>query len=274
MNKILLIAAQDLKLNLRNKWILGVSILFAILTLSIAYSGMVTAGYIGFQDFRRTGASIVSLVLYLIPILALMMGTHTFVSSRKYLDLILTQPISRWKVIFGKYLGAFGSLVVSTSAGFSLAGIIIAMQIGAEGSLRFMLLVLFALLLGAVFLSLAFLLSIIVHRRQAAVGLSILLWFFFVIFYDLAVFGSTVYLSHKTLKFSLLVGLLLNPVDMIRVSSLLIVGGDSIFGPAGVVAVKLLGSMGTLLGISLILIIGWITAPLLLAARLFQKQDI
>ena len=63
MSKILLIAAQDLRLNLRNRWILGVSVLFGILTLSVAYSGMVTAGYVGFQDFRRTGASIVSLVL-------------------------------------------------------------------------------------------------------------------------------------------------------------------------------------------------------------------
>ncbi|MCP4704459.1 MAG: ABC transporter permease [candidate division Zixibacteria bacterium] len=274
MKKILLIAGQDLKLNLRNKWIVGVSILFGILTLAIAYSGMTTAGYVGFQDFRRTGASIVSLVLYLVPILALMMGTYTFVSSRKYLDWIVTQPISRWKIILGKYLGALSSLVISTAAGFSVAGIIIALQIGAEGSWRFMLVVLFALLLGAVFLSLAFLLSIIVHRRQSSVGLSLFIWFFFVIFYDLAMFASTVYLSHGTLKTSLLVGLLFNPVDMIRVASLMVIGGDSIFGAAGVVAIKMLGSMGTLLTLSLTIVIGWVIAPLLIALKIFQKQNI
>lgn len=274
MNKILLIARQDLKLNLRNKWILGVSILFAVLTLSIAYSGMVTAGYVGFQDFRRTGASIVSMVLYLVPILSLMMGTYAFVSSREYLDWIVTQPISRWKIIIGKYLGSLASLVVSTSVGFAIAGIIISVQIGAEGSLRFMLVVLLALLLGAVFLSLALLLSIILHRKQAAVGLSILLWFFFVIFYDLAMLGSTIYLSHGTLKLSLLVGLFFNPVDLIRVSSLLVVGGESIFGAAGVVAVKFLGSIGTLVGASLILIVVWIIAPLMLSIKIFNRQSI
>jgi len=274
MKKILLIAGQDLKLNLRNKWILGVSILFGILTLAIAYSGMTTAGYVGFQDFRRTGASIISLVLYLAPILALMMGSYAFVSSRSYLDWIVTQPIARWKVILGKYLGALGSLAVSTSAGFSIAGVIIALQIGAEGSLRFMLVVLFAMLLGAVFLSLSFLLSIIVHRRQSSVGLSLFIWFFFVIFYDLAMFASTVFLSHGALKTSLLFGLFFNPVDMVRVASLVVIGGDSIFGAAGVVAVKMLGDMGTLLALSVTIVIIWVLAPLLLSIKLFQKQNI
>jgi Cu-processing system permease protein len=274
MNKVLLIAKQDLILNLRNRWILGVSVLFGLLTLSIAYSGMVTSGYTGFQDFRRTGASIVRLVLYLVPLLALMMGTYTFVSSREYLDWVISQPIARWKIVLGKYCGALGSLALAIVAGFAVAGIIIALRIGADGSWRFMLVALHSLMLGAVFLSLAFLLSIMVHRRQAAVGLSVLVWFFFVIFYDLAVLASTTYLSHSTLKTGLLVGLFFNPVDMVRVSSLLAVGGDSIFGAAGVVAVKLLGSTGALTVISLTLVSVWIILPLLVSIKLFQKQNV
>ncbi|MCP4580513.1 MAG: ABC transporter permease [candidate division Zixibacteria bacterium] len=274
MTKIIEIARQELKLNLRNKWILGVSLLFGILTLSIAYSGMITSGYIGFQDFRRTGASIISLVLYLVPILALMMGTYTFVSYKDYTNWIVTQPIARWKIIIGKYLGVLGTLIISTASGFSIAGIIISVQIGAEGSLRFLLIVLLSFLLGAVFLSLAFLLAIIVKRRQAAVGFSVLVWFFFVIFYDLLMMSSTTYLSSSTLKSSLFIGLLLNPVDMIRVTSLIIVGGESIFGAAGVVAVKMLGDMGALVGLSLIIITFWVAMPLTLAIKLFGKQDI
>lgn len=274
MKKIFEIAKQDLKLNLRNRWILGVSLLFGILTLSVAYSGMVTAGYVGFQDFRRTGASIVSLVLYLIPILALMMGTFTFVSSREYLDLVVTQPIARWKIILGKYLGALLSFFISTGAGFGVAGVIIAIRIGAEGSMRFASVVLLSFLLGAVFLSLSFLLSILLKRRQAAVGMSVLVWFFFVIFYDLIMMASTVFLSYRTLKTSLLVGLLFNPVDMVRVTSLIVVGGESVFGAAGVVAVKLLGSMGALVGLSLVLILLWIALPLFISIKIFEKQNL
>ncbi|MEE9555557.1 MAG: ABC transporter permease [candidate division Zixibacteria bacterium] len=274
MKKVFEIAKQDLRLNLRNRWILGVSVLFGILTLSIAYSGMVTAGYVGFQDFRRTGASIVSLVLYLVPILALMMGTFTFVSFREYLDLVTTQPITRWKIILGKYLGALISFLISTGAGFGVAGVIIAIRIGAAGSLRFALVVLLSFLLGAVFLSLSFLLSILLKRRQAAVGLSVLVWFFFVIFYDLIMMASTVFLSHRALKTSLLVGLLFNPVDMVRVTSLIVVGGESVFGAAGVVAIKLLGSMGTLMGLSLVMVVLWVAIPLLIAIKIFEKQNL
>ncbi len=274
MKKIFEIAKQDLKLNLRNRWILGVSLLFGILTLSVAYSGMVTAGYVGFQDFRRTGASIVSLVLYLVPILALMMGTFAFVSSREYLDLVVTQPIARWKIILGKYLGALLSFFISTGAGFGVAGVIIAIRIGAEGSMRFASVVLLSFLLGAVFLSLSFLLSILLRRRQAAVGMSVLVWFFFVIFYDLIMMASAVFLSYRTLKTSLLVGLLFNPVDMVRVTSLIVVGGESVFGAAGVVAVKLLGSMGALVGLSLVLILLWVALPLFISIKIFEKQNL
>jgi Cu-processing system permease protein len=274
MKKIYEIAKQDIRLNLRNRWILGLSVLFGILTLSIAYSGMVTAGYVGFQDFRRTGASIVSLVLYLVPILALIMGTFSFVSFREYLELMVTQPVARWKIILGKYLGALFSFVISTVAGFGVAGIIIAIRIGAEGSLRFALVVLLSFLLGAVFLSLSFLLSVLLKRRQAAVGLSVLVWFFFVIFYDLLMTASTVFLSHNTLKTSLMAGLLLNPVDMIRVTSLIVVGGDSVFGAAGVVAVKLLGSMGTLVALSLVTLFAWVGFPLYIALKIFDRQSL
>lgn len=274
MIRIYVIAGQELKLNFRNRWILGVSVLFGVLTLSIAYSGMVTAGYVGFQDFRRTGASIVSLVLYLVPILALMMGTSSFVSSREYLDLIVTQPISRRKIILGKYLGALMSFIISTAVGFGVSGVIIAVRIGAEGSLRFGLVLLLSVLLGAVFLSLSFLLSIALRRRQAAVGMSILIWFFFVIFYDLATMASTAFLSHNTLKTSLMVGLLFNPVDMVRVTSLIAVGGESVFGAAGVVAVKLLGSMGTLVVLSLVILVSWVCLPLYISLRIFEKQNL
>jgi len=274
MNTLLTIAGQELKLNFRNRWIMGVSVLFGALTLSIAYSGMVTAGYVGFQDFRRTGASIISLVLYLVPIMALMMGTSSFVSSRDYLDLIVTQPVSRWKIIMGKYIGAFISFVISIAVGFGVSGVIIAIRIGTDGSLRFGLVLLLSILLGAVFLSLSFLLSVLLKRRQAAVGMSVLIWFFFVIFYDLATMASTTFLSHNTLKTSLLFGLLFNPVDMVRVTSLIVVGGESVFGAAGVVAVKLLGSMGALIILSLVILLIWVFLPLYISLKIFEKQNL
>ena len=84
MTAILLIAKQELKLSLRNRWVLSFLILFTVLTLGISYFGMITSGYVGFQDFRRTSASIINLSAYLIPLFALLIGVFSFISFREY----------------------------------------------------------------------------------------------------------------------------------------------------------------------------------------------
>ena len=105
-------------------------------------------------------------------------------------------------------------------------------------------------------------------------GLSIIIWFFFVIFYDLATMATTTFLSHNSLKISLLLGLLFNPVDMVRVTSLIVVGGESVFGAAGVVAVKQFGSMGALIIISMIILLVWVYLPLYISLKMFKRQNL
>src|SRR5262245_431755 len=64
------IARQELVVNVRNKWILTFAVAFAVLVLAISYFGLVTAGTVGFQSFRRTSASLLSLVLYVVPLIS------------------------------------------------------------------------------------------------------------------------------------------------------------------------------------------------------------
>ena len=78
---IVTIARQELVVNIRNKWILTFAVAFAVLVLAISYFGLVTAGTVGFQGFTRTSASLLSLVLYVVPLIALTMGTLSLRSS-------------------------------------------------------------------------------------------------------------------------------------------------------------------------------------------------
>lgn len=75
------IARQELVINIRNRWTIVFAIAFGGLVLAISYFGLVTAGQIGFQGFARTSASLLNLVLYIIPLVALVMGTLSFTSS-------------------------------------------------------------------------------------------------------------------------------------------------------------------------------------------------
>ena len=114
-----MICRQEFTLNRRNRWVVSFAVLFAVLTLLVAWFGMVTSGYAGFQDFTRTTASIVNLAALLIPLFALLLGVFSFITNQHYLEILVTQPVSRSRVLLGKYLG-----LVLTVLGASLLGFV------------------------------------------------------------------------------------------------------------------------------------------------------
>ena len=132
---VVLIALQEFTLNRRNRWVTSFAVLFALLTFFIAYFGMVTAGYSGFQDFARTSTSLISLTGFLVPLFALMLTVFSFISNPEYLEMMVAQPVSRRQVVAGKYLGLVLTLLAATLLGFSVPGILISLVVGVEGAL-------------------------------------------------------------------------------------------------------------------------------------------
>ena len=180
---ILIIARQEFVLNLRNRWVVSFSLLFAGLTLLVAYFGMVTSGYSGFQDFTRTSASIVNIGGFLIPIIALLLGVFSFLTHREYLEVLVTQPISRSKVLLGKYFGLVFTVVGASALGFGLPGIIFAITIGTEGAFSSLVVVFYSCSLAIVFTGLSVLISLAARRRQVALGIALGVWVFFEFLY-------------------------------------------------------------------------------------------
>ncbi len=268
------IAQQELVIQIRNRWTLIFAVVFGALALSISYFGLAAAGAIGFQGFARTSASLLNLVLYVVPLIALIMGTLSFTSERSAGELLFSQPVTRTEILLGKLAGLFASICTATLLGFGLAGIVIAFQGGTEGSLRYPIFVSFALLLALIFLALAALVCALCQRKAKAFGATLFLWFFFVIFYDLLVIGGTSVLKERTANQFIFASLFGNPVDMVRVGSLIVLNGKETFGAAGAALVRFLG--GEALGI-LFLVLGlllWTLLPLLWSRRLLKRQDI
>jgi Cu-processing system permease protein len=274
MAPVLMIGWQEFTLNRRNRWVISFAALFAVLTLLIAYFGMVTSGYSGFQDFTRTAASIVNLGGFLIPLFALLLGVFSFLANPEYLELMATQPISRSRLLLGKYCGLLLTVLVASMMGFGLPGVVIALVIGVEGALKYLLVVFYSFLLAVVFTSLSLLISLLAGRRQIALGVALAVWIFYELLYGILTLGTTLYLSPSVLKTSLLIGLLGNPVDITRVLSLLQIGGPHLFGPAGATLVKLTGSgsLATLYGLVGLLL--WASLPVVAAIRIFKRQNL
>jgi Cu-processing system permease protein len=273
-HSITTIARQELTVNIRNRWTIIFAGVFSVLVLAISYFGLVTAGAIGFQGFSRTSASLLNLVLYVIPLVALTMGTLSFTSDVSANELLYSQPVSRVEVMLGKLAGLFAAIVTATFIGFGLAGVIIGIQGGTDGASRYPILVGFSLLLALIFLSLSALISVICKRKTKAFGLAVSVWFFFVLFYDLLVIGSTFLFKERTANLLIFGSLFGNPVDIVRVSCLMLLNGQNIFGAAGASLLKFTGGEVTSLAILALTLAFWIIVPAGLAHTLMRQQDI
>lgn len=273
-NAISAVARQELIINIRNRWTIVFAGAFGVLVIAISFFGLVTAGTIGFQGFQRTSASLLNLVLYIIPLVAVTMGTLSFSSEKSSSELLFSQPITRTEILIGKLAGLFAAILTSTLIGFGLGGLIIAAKAGTEGFVRYPIFVGFALLLALIFLSLSALVSAICQRKAKAFGVALFVWFFFVLFYDLLVIGGTFVFKERTANTFIFASLFGNPVDMVRVASLIVLDGKEIFGAAGAALLKVLGGEvgGVLLLVAALSV--WIITPALFAQRLLKRQDI
>jgi len=273
-NAVKTIARQELTVNIRNRWTLIFAALFGALALAISYFGLVTAGAGGFQGFARTSASLLNLVLYIVPLVALTMGCQSFTGEKGAGELLFAQPVTRAEILLGKLAGLFAAITTATVAGFGLAGIVVAARAGAAGAWRYPVLVGLSLLLAMALLALSALVSTLCHRKSKAFGVALFLWFFFVLFYDLIVLGGTFLMKERAANQFIFLSLFGNPVDMARVAGLTALDGKEIFGAAGAALARTLGGDAASMLLLVAGLLAWVAVPFACARRLLRRQDI
>lgn len=216
---ITVIATKEFRDRIRSRWVLAAAVIFTLFALVIAYFGSAQAGAVGFRSMDLTIASLVSLVIYLVPLISLVLGYDALVGERERgsLDLLMTMPITRLELLLGKYMGLGMALAISTVAGFGVAGVILSYGIGLPALLHYAVFMITTLLMGLSFLSLAMLLSAYCSSRVSASGAAIALWFFFVLVYDLALIGILVAMGSGIVGRVFPVLLFLNPTDIFRI---------------------------------------------------------
>ncbi|MDF6758050.1 ABC transporter permease, partial [Escherichia coli] len=129
------VAAKELRDRLRNRWVLAVAVVFAVFSLVISYFGGAEQGTLGPRSIEFVITSLVSLVIYLIPLIALLLGFDAVVGERERgsLDLLLALPLTRVELLLGKYLGLAAALTLSTLGGFALMAVLLWHQFGSAG---------------------------------------------------------------------------------------------------------------------------------------------
>ncbi len=274
MSGILVLAGKEFRDGLRNKWVAGTTLLLAALAFTLTALGSAPTGLLEAKPLAVTIVSLSSLTIFLIPLIAMLLGYDAIVgeAERGCLLLLLTYPVSRAEIILGKFLGHAAILTVATVVGYGGAAAASAAFAGgadAESWRAFAGLLLSTVQLGLAFLALAYLISVLVKERSTAAGISVGLWLLFVIIYDLALMGGLV-LSQGRIGASVFPGLLLlNPADVYRLFNLTAFERIRQFSGMAGLATSVHFAPAVLLAV----LTAWIAIPLALAAGVFERRE-
>ncbi|MDM8530945.1 ABC transporter permease subunit [Anaerolineales bacterium HSG25] len=238
---VVTILRKEIDDSLNNYWFMLYTLSFTGLALLLSWlslSGSGT-GYTGFAGFGRTAASLINLVLLVVPLMALTIGAGSLSAEqeRGTLAYLLAQPVNRLEVMLGKYLGLSLSLLGVLALGFGLSGITIAGQGGQSDLWPFAVLVLFSFILALGMLSLGMLISVIAHKSAVATGIALFVWLLFVFVGDLGLMGTT--LAFKLPIRTLFSLALLNPLQVFKMSALISLNTSlDVLGPTGIYALQ------------------------------------
>ncbi|AJD46155.1 ABC transporter permease [Rhizobium sp. SEMIA 4085] len=275
MTNILIIAGKEIQEGMRNRWVLAMTILLAALALTLSFLGSAPTGHVGVNRLDIVIVSLSSLTIFLVPLIALLLSHDAIVGEmeRGTMLLLLSYPLGRRQVIFGKFLGHLAILAFATLCGYGAAAAALALTgtaIAASSWWAFASMVGSSILLGAVFIAIGYLMSTSVGERSTAGGIAIGIWLFFVMLYDMALLGMLVAMQGHGIPGGLLdVLLVINPTDAYRLLNLSSGGAGSLSGMSGVAANATLTPALLLLALGL-----WTLVPLTLATLRFSRREL
>ena len=99
---------------------------------------------IGLAGFGRTSASLINLVLLIVPLMGLTLGALSLAAEREKGTLLylLAQPVNQLELLLGKFIGMSLALMATLTLGFGLTGLMIAANGGSSEVRTYLLLLL------------------------------------------------------------------------------------------------------------------------------------
>lgn len=218
-------ARNEFRIALRNRWVMIATALMVLFSLVLAGAGAGPTGDIGADRLSVIVASLTSLAVYLLPLLALLISFDAIAgeAERGTLPLLLTYPVSRLQILCGKLLAHLLVLTLAVVLGYGAAGAV-ALWLDPKAAAGLPALIRLgwsSILLGATFIGAGYALSSLARRPSGAAGLAIGLWLALVVLYDLGLLAMVVADNGGALTTDVLpVALLANPADAFRLYNL------------------------------------------------------
>jgi Cu-processing system permease protein len=244
---------------------------FALAGVAVALVGLSAGGAVAVQGFARTSVSLLQLVVWVVPMLALLTGA--IVGSECYeLELVAALPVSRRGIVVTRWLAWTMTLGAALLVGLGAAGAVIGFLAGSANGWRYLRLIGVAEMVLAATLALGLWIGLLARARLKAVGLAVAVWFVLLVGVDLLAIGALAVLPAGRAGWWLSLLLMADPVDSARALGLSLFQTDVVAGPTGAALRQVLGGAGVwaLVGA----LIAWTLVPLALAGRRFTRSDL
>jgi Cu-processing system permease protein len=218
-------------------------------------------------DTSKVILSLLNILLIVVPLISVVFTTIHFYNSYEFIEMMLAQPVNRKVIFFAEYI----AVACSLSLAFLLGTGIPMLYYGADESS--ITLLISGVLLTFVFVSLAFLSSVITRDKAKAIGVALLFWFYFTLIYDAFVLWIIYTFSDYPLEQITLALISLNPVDLARIMMILKLDISALMGYTGAFYKNFFtGYLGNLFSVSILML--WVIFPLLLSLFIFRKKDL
>jgi len=219
------------------------------------------------ENSSKAILSLLNIVLIVLPLISLVFTTIHYYNSYEFIELMLSQPMSRTRILLSEYSGICISLLTSFFIGIGIPVLLYSPD--ATG----IALLFTGSALTLVFTSLAFFASVISRDKAKGIGIALLLWFYFTLIYDGIVMLILFAFSDYPLEKFTLVLSALNPVDLGRIFIMLKMDVSALMGYTGALYKDFFGGGWGLLFTTGIMFL-WVVLPLWISVRYFKRKDL
>jgi len=219
------------------------------------------------ENSSKAMLSLMNIVLIVLPLVTLIFTTIHYYNSYEFIELMLSQPLSRTRIILSEYAGVSISLLGSFLAGVGIPVLVFSPD--ATG----LALLFTGVALTIVFTSIGFMASVYTRDKARGIGMALLLWFYFALIFDGLILMILFTFSDYPLEKLTLVLTALNPIDLGRIFIMLRMDISALMGYTGALYKDFFGSGAGVLFTAGIMVI-WAVVPLLLTLRMFRRKDL
>ncbi|MCZ8523044.1 MULTISPECIES: ABC transporter permease [Paenibacillus] len=223
------IALREIKIGFRNPWAYSFMALYTLFSLSL----LLINAQSFMQGYSSSTASMLSLILYLLPLMTLLLGSFSLTSEKEEgsWQLLSTYPLSTASFLWGKYVGLTAVLITIVAFGYGISGVVGALIGHGLPPDTFGLFLAFSIGLILLFLAIALGIGTLARNRWQALTIGVSVWFFAIIGWPTLLIAILGFLPYLWIKPALVALTILNPAEIVRLFVVIKLGGGSVLGP-------------------------------------------